>query len=91
MDENIENILNKPISLIKNQHQTFSGDNSSIRRILKISEEDVRNRAYRLFMERGQQTDLAEEDWYRAEEELIREKIKKRENIIRKVFVCQMN
>jgi butyrate kinase len=37
-----------------------------------ISEEDIRKRAYEIFLERGGLPGPPEADWYKAEEELIR-------------------
>ena len=89
MEKNKEYIINN--SIFKNHYQLISKKNTSIREILKISDEDVRNRAYKIFLKRGGQPDSPVADWYKAEEELIRENIKKKESIISKVFVCQMN
>lgn len=89
MEKNKQFIIDH--SIIKNLYQPISKNNTLIREILKISDEDVRSRAYNIFLRRGDQPYSSDADWYKAEEELIKENIKKKERIIRTVFVCQMN
>lgn len=61
------------------------------RKRLKISDEDVEKRAYRIFLDGDGQFDSQIADWFKAEDALLRENIKKKENITCKVIVCQMN
>jgi|SRR5215469_5514383 len=49
----------------KAQNGSRSGNGAS-----KVTEEQIRERAYQLYLERGRQHGSHEDDWYRAESEL---------------------
>jgi hypothetical protein len=56
----------------------YTGKNNATRNKFNISDDEVRERAYRIFLERGGLPGSSEADWYLAEEQLIREAYKKR-------------
>lgn len=70
--ENRKSELKK--SLEKNQGYEVPADYPEIRAKLNISDEDVKKRAFEIYLERGELPGSPEVDWVRAEAELIREK-----------------
>lgn len=61
--------LNQP-SAAKSASQKSQNGSRSQNGAAKVSDEQIRERAYQLYLERGRQHGSHEDDWYRAESEL---------------------